>query len=630
MELDFGVEFRNREFGMYQFAQGEDTPQTTLAGKNLDYYEQGAREEEGEAASPLNIVFPIIKNVVPTLFFQNPRVTVKPMSRTDTAGEDAFYVRELMNEDLRDPILRIKETGQLATFDGYVLASGFVKIGYATEFGSDITPTKAEERKKLRERLKDQAQQLLAKVGLVEPPEAEPEVAPSDATIRSESPYIKWISPFEFVIDPRARSMAEARWVAQLIRRTLKEVKEDRRYGRAKFELTPDAVNDPRIDASMLDDFQTVDVWEIHYKTPDSETGIRVLTLAATQQQTKALMHEDNPYDLGDWQYEWLTMNKHGHRLYPISTVSVIRPLVDRLNSSFDAILEQADKFVAKIAYNERVTKDGEVALEAAEIGARVKLSGTDAVTGSIAVVSMEQIKQDLMLFVNQVLDLIILVTGLTRAQLTGLSTANTATEAQIGQSGQTLRRTDESNGVSDWFARVLVKYWRVKAQFQDLTEIALVKDVLPNAQTGMLQTQWYPAIDPERAERLKKTRFRFELEVSSMQKPNLEIIRAQFEAFMRALMEPVVTQGLALDGKRISVEEAIRQWSRFFTEQGLQDLSKLLVPVANPQQQLALQQFGQMPKGRNGQAPLAGQVPNIADVVSAVAGERGQGVPLA
>ena len=625
-EIDLGVEFRDKEFGTYRQESPGSPPTTTLAGRNLDYFEQGARSDD--ASPPLNIVFPIVKNVVATLFFQNPRVTAIPEFKSDTAGEDAFYVSELLNRDLRDPILRIKDTGQLATFDGYVLALGAVKIGYATEFGADILPTKGEDRQRFRDRMKAQLNRVLVTLGIKppKPVETEPDQVQAEESIRSEHPYIQWISPFDFVKDPRARDIYDARWIAQRIRRTVGEVKRDRRYGQAKHELQAEALDDPRVTESFIEDFQTVDIWEVHYKTPDSPTGITTLTFAATQTQTKPLMHDHNVYDLGGWQFEELAFNKHGHRLYPISTLSVIRPLIDRINSSFDAVLEQVDKFQAKIAFNERVTADGQVALDAPELGARVKIEGRDDVRGAIAVISMEQVKSDLLVLINQVVDFVILITGLTRAQLTGLTTAQTATEAQIGQSGQNLRRTDEANLVGAWFNRVITKYWRVKAQFQDLTEIDLVKETgLPDPQTGMMQTQWYPPIDEQRAERLKASRFRFDLEVSSMQKPNLEIIRAQFEGFMRALMEPIVTQGLALDGKRISVEEAIRQWSRFFSEYGLQDLGKLVVPVQDPAMQQSLMQYGQKPEPTNGQAVNPPSI-NRANLVSAAAGEKGMG----
>jgi hypothetical protein len=533
-----------------------------------------------------------------------------------------------MNEDLRDLDFRFKDTGQKTVFDSYVLGYGVVKIGYATEFGPDILPTKEEKKKELKEKVKEAADSIAVSLGLKKPEieEEEPEKVFSDLSIRSERPYLLWLSPFDFVIDPRARDITDARWVAQRIRRTIREIKEDRRYGKDKNNLVAESLDNDDIPETFIEDFQTADVWEVHYKDMDSPTGIRVLTFAAMQEQTETLMHEDSEYDLGGWQFEWLVLNKHGHRLYPVSTVSIIRPLINRLNDSFEAILEQVDKFQAKIAYNDRVSADGEMALKSPIIGALVRVNGEQAVNGAIEVISMQQVAGDMLAFVNQILDLVILVTGLTRAQLTGLSTAQTATEAQIGQSGQNLRRTDEAEQVSAWVNRVVNKLWRVKAAFQDFSGASLIKEAgIPDPMTGMTNTAWFPPIDPLQAERLRKNKYKFHIEVGSMQKPNLEIVRAQFAEFMRNLMEPVVTQGLALEGKRLSASEAIKQWSKFFAESGFQDLSKLVVPVNDPMQQQNLMNYG-MPRKNGEQNGNGMNPPNRSDMISAAAGERGQG----
>lgn len=631
-EVELGLEFRDKKFGTYRQQAPGAAPTTTLAGRNLDLFEQGARTDDYEP--PLNLVFPLVKTIVPTQFFQNPRAIAVPDQIGDAeSAEDAFYVSELLNRDLRDVDFRFKETGQQSVFDSFVLGFGVVKIGYATEFGQDILPTKQETRKKFRERVKEQLQravtQIVEAVGLkapAEPEPLEPEPPQNDFSIQSESAYVQWIDPFDFVVDPRARDLPDARWVAQRIRRTLAEVKEDRRYSQEKQTLVADALDDDRIQESFIEAFQTVDLWEVHYRSPESPTGIRLLTFAMSQTQTKALIHEDNGYDLGGWQYEWLTPNKHGHQLYPISTLSVVRPLLDRINASFEALLEQLDKFVAKVAFNERLTKEGESALQTGVIGGRVKVSGNDDVRGALAVISMDQLNAEVIKFLDYCVDFVILAVGLTRAQLTGLTTAQTATEAQIGQSGQNLRRTDEGSLVATWTNRVVAKLWRVKAQFQSFQDIALPQESALNPQTGMPTTRWYPAIDAKREARLKANRFKLHIEVGSIQKPNLEIIRAQFSEFARNMMEPVVTQGLALEGKRLSASEIIRQYSRFFAEYGLQSLERIVVPIQDEAMRQSLLNYGQKPAAVNGQ-PLTGAVPNRADLISAAAGERGQGV---
>lgn len=635
-EIEVGVEHRQKEFGTYELQQAGAAPKASGAGLNIEAFEQGARDdpEEGTGSAPLNLIFPIVRTILPTLFYQNPRVNAIPDERKEEASDDAFYVSELTNRDLRDPDFRFKEIGNLITFDGTVPGVGVCKIGYATEFGQDILPTKQETKQRLREKLKQQVSNAMEAVGLppiTKPPEPEPEKVQDDLTIRSESPYVRWVSPFDFCIDPRAHDLTDARWVAQCIRRTVAEIKRDRRYHRDRYKLVGDPLEDARIQESFLEEFQTVEVWEVHYKNPESPTGITILSFAATQLLTVPLLHEHNVYDIGGWQYEWLVPNKHGHRLWPISAISVCRPLLDRINSSFDALLEQLDKFVAKVAYSEeRLGTEGVSALQSPTIGAVVKVTGQGDVRGAVAVVSMDQLNAEVTRFLDYCVDFIILIVGLTRAQLTGLTTAQTATEAQIGQGGSQTRRADEANAVGDFFNRVVTKLWRVKAQFQDFDEIDLVQQTgIPDPKTGMETTSWYPPIDAARNQRLKSTRFKFHLELGSIQKPNLEIVRAQLEQFFRALMEPVVTQGLALEGKRISVEEAIRQWTRYFAEYGMTRLEKIVVPVQNPQMQQMLLGAGGTPGQTNGAANrLTGSVPNMADMMSATAGEKGQGVP--
>ena len=631
-EVELGAEFRDKEFGTYQQQQPGSAPKTSGAGLNIEAFEQGAREDSGGlSTAPLNLIFPIVRTILPTLFYQRPRVNAVPDARSTEAADDAFYAAEIINKDIRNPDMRLKETGNLIVFDGVVPGVAFAKIGYATEFGPDILPTKAETRKGFVDRMKQQVNDLAVSVGLVAPKtdDPEPEKVQEDLTIRSESGYIQWISPFDMAIDPRAHDLTDALWIGQCQRRTIGAIKRDRRYSKARLELVGDPIEESRIPDSFIEEFQTAEVWEVHYKDLASPTGITVLTFAKTQQMTKALMHEHNAYDFGGWQYDWLAPNKHGHRLWAISSISVCRPLLDRINSSFDALLEQLDKFVVKVVHNDKVSPDGQKALLSSTIGAVVKIDGDTDVRSAVGMVNMEQLNPEIVRFLDYCIDFIILIVGLTRAQLTGLTTAQTATEANIGQGGSQTRRTDEGNLVGDFFNRVITKYWRCKAQFADLTEIDIVQQTgIPDPQTGMETTSWYPPIDQARAERLKRTKFQLSLELGSIQKPNLEIVRAQFENFVRVLMEPAVTQGLGLEGKRLSAEAVIREYTKFFTEYGMARLEKIIVPVVDPMLQQALQNYTgkpgeSSPNGNGGMQP-----PSYSNLIAGAAGEKGQGAP--
>ena len=91
-EVELGAEFRDKEIGTYQQQQPGSAPKTTGAGRNIEAFEQGARDDsEGLSSAPLNLIFPIVRTILPTLFYQRPRVNALPDSRSSTAADDAFY-----------------------------------------------------------------------------------------------------------------------------------------------------------------------------------------------------------------------------------------------------------------------------------------------------------------------------------------------------------------------------------------------------------------------------------------------------------------------------------------------------------------------------------------------------------
>src|SRR3990167_4416091 len=99
-EVELAVEHRTAEFGTYKLQQPGSMPKTSGAGRNIALFEEGARDDlEGLPTASLNLVFPIVRTILPTLFYQNPRANALPSSRQESAEEDAFYVSELLNRD---------------------------------------------------------------------------------------------------------------------------------------------------------------------------------------------------------------------------------------------------------------------------------------------------------------------------------------------------------------------------------------------------------------------------------------------------------------------------------------------------------------------------------------------------
>jgi len=614
-EISNGEKFRDDNFGKYEFGKCEKS------GENIDYFEVGISGRMlndynlDNPITTINIIFPIIKNIIPTLYWKNPYITATPKKSIDE--DSAPYAAALLNYYFEE--LDVKSVNRQIIFDAYVFGMGVSKIGYATKFGSDIPDDNLE-----KEREKKKQRGLLERLGLKKPkPEEKKENIELNEYIRSESPYVVWVNPFDFIIDPMANDIYNARWVAQKLTKLLSEVKGNSQYSNTS-ELKGSSISQTLIKdipETQIENFKTIDLYEIHYKTED---GINILTLAKDGQDYKALRHEESIYEMDGFQFEILYFNKHNHKLYPKSDIDIVKGLQDRISMTFDNILDQIDKYVPKLFVDETaMTVDGKLALRDGDIGS-ICYTNKDP-NNVVKEANFVQLKGDLAAFIDKILEIIMLETGLTRAQLMGMTNAQTATEAQIGQAGQNLRMSDKFDTVGDFANRQTRKLWQVIQQFVDLEEVELitgekgVDDV-----TGLPKFDWMKPIDSELQEKLIKGEYKFRIDVSSIEKPDLPVLRNQLQQVAQLLAQQGVMQAIERQGYKVNLAEfgkkMLSLYPYLFT-----DIGKIIQPIG-PQTQGLIPQ-GMPQGGPNMNSQTSQQPPNIADILSGQAGWKGQGV---
>ena len=434
IEIENAEKFRDEQLGENKVSQ------ISKSGENIDYFETGSSAKYATNAT-INVIYPIVKNVIPTLYWKNPYITAIPKRVEDE--NSAPYAGALLNHYYEE--LDVKSVNRQVIFDAYVIGMGVCKMGYATQFGSDIPDDDLE-----ANREKDKKRGLLEKLGLRKPKEEDEKVLVElNEYIKSENPYIIWVNPFDFIIDPSANSIFTARWVAQKITKILKEVKDNSNYKNTSdlqgVESEGNMVD--KIPSTQIDNFKTIDLYEIHYKTDE---GIKILTLVKDGGEYKPLRHEKSIYEMDGFQFEILSFNKHNHKLYAKSDIDVVKGLQDRISMTFDNILDQMDKYVPKIFVDETaMTEPGKKALRDGDIGS-ICYTNKDPNT-VVKEANFTQLKADLSVFIDKMLEIMMLETGLTRAQLMGMTNAQTATEAQIGQAGQNLRLSDKFDYVGDF-----------------------------------------------------------------------------------------------------------------------------------------------------------------------------------
>ena len=417
IEIEQAEEFKKNEFG--SSLKGE----IKGVGENISYFENGYSgrylaeytKRDPTYLVPLNIIYPIVKNIIPSLYYKNPYILAIPKRKKDE--DSAPYVSAISNHFFKQ--IDIKRINQQIIFDTYVLGMGVCKLGYATRFGMDIED---EELEKRRKKEKEGFLKSLLRLGKPKEPEELPKNLEPNEFIIAENPYVTWVSPFNFGIDPMANSIYEANYVYEKITTILENVKNNKNYSNTKdlagSDLESTFAKD--IPATQIEKFKPIELYEIHYKTDE---GINILVLAKDQGDYVALRHEESIYEIDGFQYEVLTFNKHGHKLYPKSEIDITKPLQDRINNTFENILEQIDKFMSKLFVDEvGMTEQGKKAL-------RDGLLGSICYTNKnpnevVKEFSMVQVKADMVGIIEKMIDIISLETGITRAMLTGLTSA--------------------------------------------------------------------------------------------------------------------------------------------------------------------------------------------------------------
>lgn len=570
-EIELAKDFREKEFGIY-------TPQNhSKAGCNIDYFERGYQRligmlDDAEAITTLNLVHAIVKNIVPSLYYQNPRILALP--KKSSSADTAPVVTEVCNHYYRK--MDVEETNQKVVWDAYVLGHGYSKVGYATKFGMDIEDTEDDKKRKKKSLIDKGLEALGLKKKEPEVEDKHPEV---NYNIVSENPYTIYVSPFRMLKDPRALTMDECMWIGEEFVRTVAQVKANKKYkNTSKIVGNEPDINTStyiKLSQSAMEEFKTVNLYEIHYR---SDNKMYLLVVAEDNDNYEELYNEESIYELDGWQYDELTFNKHGHKAFAVSDISKIKHLQDRFTATIDAILEQVDKFQPKIAYSGTdVTPEGKNALANGGIGALVDCTKSPAEV--FKEINLTQFKGDLKALADQIIEIVTIQTGITRAQLTGMATGASATEVTIAQGGQTLRIADMTQGVQRFNNKQARKLWQVIRQFVDLEELELITGISGiDPATGFPVYNWI-SIDGDRSEKMKEGEYDFEIEVGSTQKPDLAVLRKQFENLFSILSRTDVIQLMQSQGNKIDLAELLRMYLRMFPD-AVKDIGKIIQKI--------------------------------------------------
>jgi len=206
----------------------------------------------------------------------------------------------------------------------------------------------------------------------------------STTVIVQDSPFAERVSPFDVFVDSDATSMHDIKWIAQRIRRPVKDVKADKRYNKAARELVEMMAvsrytDDPSQRKIYDKNYGYAEIWE--YYDIQNRT-MCVFTENGDQFLIKPMRM---PYAFG---HPFVMLRNYDvpDSFYPIGDLEQIEPLQRELNETRSQMMNHRKRFARKWLYKESAFDQfGRTALESDADNVMVPVVGDEPLGGVIA-----------------------------------------------------------------------------------------------------------------------------------------------------------------------------------------------------------------------------------------------------
>lgn len=388
----------------------------------------------------INMAFATINVISPSVSVNHPKITVSAKRYEDAPR--AIVTEEIVNYWWKH--YECQQEFRRAVKDMLIIGHGWVKTGYRF-VEKDIQEY-------------ENSDELAASA-----PES---ISESDLVITEDRPFVERISPFDVFVDPDATNMSDVKWIAQRIKRHLKDVKKDKRYNvAARNEASPSHYSKygmgsdggsmrPRRSESEEDSY--VEIWEYY----DIDRG--KLSMFCNGGDKFLVNPMDIPFSFGH-PFVMLRNYEIPEYFYTMGELEAIEPLQQELNQTRTQMMNHRKRFSRKWLYKESAfDADGRSALESDEDNVMVPVISEESIASVVgpmpAVISPPEFYNQSQL-ISQDIDR---VSGMSEYQRGGLpEIRRTATEAAIAQDAANARSSDKlaiiERAISDCARRLVM-----------------------------------------------------------------------------------------------------------------------------------------------------------------------------
>jgi hypothetical protein len=277
----------------------------------------------------VNISFSTINVIAPSVAVNYPKITVN--ARRSEDAPRAIITEAVINYwwkhfDCRPEFRR-------AVKDFLIFGHGWIKCGYRyIEEGQEESP-EAEPKE-------------------IEANEEDSNVIEPTVVVVEDRPFVERVSVFDVFVDPDATSMQDAHWIAQRVRRPLKEVRQDKRYNAtARRDCSPSSwgrISDEYIFHREVRDKeeQYVEVWEFY------DLRKKTMSVFADGGDQFLIAPREMPYAFG---HPFVMIRNYDipDEFYPMGELEAIEPLQRELNETRTQMMNHRKRFSRKYLYKE-------------------------------------------------------------------------------------------------------------------------------------------------------------------------------------------------------------------------------------------------------------------------------------
>lgn len=422
--------------------------------------------DDPEDQIAVNLVFPMIKVIIPSIYSRNPDVLVNPRKGPEyQANADTMYkfIKYIVKE------IDLKEEVKLVLLDALVFGHGWIKEGFQTDF--EEYEDDSEENTSILDVVKNTVKEAL---GTDTTDYEKMYAVKQNDRVINEMPWALRVSPFNMFVPAYSMNPRVLPWIAEQIIMPLEDAKNNPMFENTKNLKPSSGVREllknflPNPPALADEDCEYV----ILYDCWDGRTG-KNYTLA--KDHDKALQYKDNEYSFlkTRYPYRMLRFNEVPDEFYPMSDVEPWEAQQLELNKIRTQMSIHRKRYNRKyVAKKDAFDDDDLESLKNGEDGTIV-MTEEDNVDAAIKPLQDAPIHQEVILTESRVKDDITEISGITGYQRgTADEGAKTATEASIVESQSRNRVEERLDVVNTFVLNVVSDIAKISQKFMTLEDV--------------------------------------------------------------------------------------------------------------------------------------------------------------